>query len=173
MDSGSWWCTGKPGLLQSMGSQIVRQDWATELNWLRQKILVKTFLIQNFIWRTLWSCTLYCIHSEPQNTNKIERKWFTKTLPSLLCRVPEKQHIRKQLVDGPFCCTSGRHFVDKEKLIMNFRYQRSKIYHIKYTGISCKHWTSPLKISTWSTWKTVLVVQRTLEISYHFPPTIA
>ena len=28
--SGSWWCTGKPGLLQSMGSQRVRQDWATE-----------------------------------------------------------------------------------------------------------------------------------------------
>ena len=30
--SGSWWWTGKPGVLQSMGSQIVRNDWATELN---------------------------------------------------------------------------------------------------------------------------------------------
>ena len=30
--SGSWWRTGKPGVLQSMGSQSVRQDWATELN---------------------------------------------------------------------------------------------------------------------------------------------
>ena len=26
-----WW-TGRPGVLQSMGSQRVRQDWATELN---------------------------------------------------------------------------------------------------------------------------------------------
>ena len=25
--------TGKPGMLQSMGSQRVRHDWATELNW--------------------------------------------------------------------------------------------------------------------------------------------
>ena len=25
-----WWGTGKPGMLQSMGSQIVRQDWVTE-----------------------------------------------------------------------------------------------------------------------------------------------
>ena len=25
-----WWRTGKPGVLQSMGSQRVRQDWATE-----------------------------------------------------------------------------------------------------------------------------------------------
>ena len=27
-----WW-TGKPGMLQSMGSQRVRHDWATELNY--------------------------------------------------------------------------------------------------------------------------------------------
>ena len=28
-----WWWTGKPGLLQSMGLQRVRHDWAMELNW--------------------------------------------------------------------------------------------------------------------------------------------
>ena len=31
--SGNWWWTGRPGVLQSMGSQRVRQDWATELSW--------------------------------------------------------------------------------------------------------------------------------------------
>ena len=31
--SGSWWWTGKPGVLQSMGLQRVRHNWATELNW--------------------------------------------------------------------------------------------------------------------------------------------
>ena len=32
--SGSvWWWTGKPGVLQSMGSQGVRHDWVTELKW--------------------------------------------------------------------------------------------------------------------------------------------
>ena len=31
--SGRWYRTGKPGVLQSMGSQRVRHDWATELNW--------------------------------------------------------------------------------------------------------------------------------------------
>ena len=30
-NSGSWWWTGKPGVLQSMESQGVRHDWATEL----------------------------------------------------------------------------------------------------------------------------------------------
>ena len=29
----SWWWTGKPAVLQSMGSQRVRHDWVTELNW--------------------------------------------------------------------------------------------------------------------------------------------
>ena len=32
VSSGNWWWTGKPGVLQSLGSQRVRHDWATELN---------------------------------------------------------------------------------------------------------------------------------------------
>ena len=32
LNSGSWWWTGKPGVLQYMGSQRVRHDWATELS---------------------------------------------------------------------------------------------------------------------------------------------
>ena len=33
VDSGSWWWTGRPGVLQFMGSQRVGHDWVTELNW--------------------------------------------------------------------------------------------------------------------------------------------
>ena len=32
VNSGSWWWTGRPGVLQSMGSQRVGHDWATELH---------------------------------------------------------------------------------------------------------------------------------------------
>ena len=32
-NSGSWWWPGRPGVLRFMGSQRVRHDWATELNW--------------------------------------------------------------------------------------------------------------------------------------------
>ena len=35
-DSGSWWWTGRPGVLRFMGSQRVGHDWGlnwTELNW--------------------------------------------------------------------------------------------------------------------------------------------
>ena len=31
VNSGSWWWTGRPGMLQSMGSQSIRHNWATEL----------------------------------------------------------------------------------------------------------------------------------------------
>ena len=30
---GSWWWTGRPSMLQSMGLQRVGNDWVTELNW--------------------------------------------------------------------------------------------------------------------------------------------
>ena len=33
VNSRSWWWTGRPGMLQSMGSQRVGHNWATELNW--------------------------------------------------------------------------------------------------------------------------------------------
>ena len=33
VNSGSWWWTGRPSMLQSMGSQRVGHDWANELNW--------------------------------------------------------------------------------------------------------------------------------------------
>ena len=34
--SGSWWWTGRPGVLQFMGSQRIGHDWVTELNWINR-----------------------------------------------------------------------------------------------------------------------------------------
>ena len=33
VNSGSWWWTGRPGVLRFMGLQRVGHDWANELNW--------------------------------------------------------------------------------------------------------------------------------------------
>ena len=33
VNSGSWWWTGRPGVLRFMASRTVGHDWATELNW--------------------------------------------------------------------------------------------------------------------------------------------
>ena len=45
--SGSWWLTGKPGVLQSMGLQRVRHDWVTELNWTQRQLEEENFDLQS------------------------------------------------------------------------------------------------------------------------------
>ena len=41
VNSGRWWWTGRPGVLQSMGSQRVGHAWATELNWTELNALLE------------------------------------------------------------------------------------------------------------------------------------
>ena len=38
VNSGSWWWTGRPGMLQSMGLQRFGHEWMTELNWFNRKL---------------------------------------------------------------------------------------------------------------------------------------
>ena len=40
VNSRSWWWTGRPSVLQFMGSQRVGHDWVTELNWTESIILL-------------------------------------------------------------------------------------------------------------------------------------
>ena len=41
VNSRSWWWTGRPGMLQFMGSQRVRHDCVTELNWTELNTIIK------------------------------------------------------------------------------------------------------------------------------------
>ena len=52
--SRSWWWTEKSGMLQSMGSQGVRHNWVTELNWNTQ---VKERWSISFF--SVWNVTLF------------------------------------------------------------------------------------------------------------------
>ena len=45
VDSGSWWWTGRPGVLWFMGSQRVRHDWVTELNWTETAIRTRPYSV--------------------------------------------------------------------------------------------------------------------------------
>ena len=53
--SGSWWWTGKRCVLQSMGSQRIGYNWATELNWRQTQCLKKSFCILHCFWKLLYS----------------------------------------------------------------------------------------------------------------------
>ena len=58
INSRSWWWTGRPGMLQSMGSQKVRQDWATELNWW-VKVFFKSNLTGYKLYLNFIACKIY------------------------------------------------------------------------------------------------------------------
>ena len=49
VNSGSWWWTGRPGLLQSLGLQRVGHDWATELKWPSTHTCIKSYHLQTVI----------------------------------------------------------------------------------------------------------------------------
>ena len=49
VNSGSWWWSGRPGVLWFMGSQRVGHHWTTELNWTECYILSFIFSCTAFI----------------------------------------------------------------------------------------------------------------------------
>ena len=59
VDSRSWWWTGRPGMLQFMGSQRVGQDWATELTIYYSRMICELLLysrkIKIFIYLSLFN----------------------------------------------------------------------------------------------------------------------
>ena len=61
VSSGSWWWTGKPGMLQSMTSQRVGHSWTTELNWWQ---LYFQFLILCRFWWVVFFLRSFSFSSE-------------------------------------------------------------------------------------------------------------
>ena len=59
--SGSWWWTGRPDVLQSMGSQRFRHNWVIELNWTDSHWTDCLFYILP-----------YCLCKQIENTNVLK-----------------------------------------------------------------------------------------------------
>ena len=55
VNSGSWWWSGRPGVLQSMVSQRVRHNWATELNWI---VTIKIYFTKSYLFSFIYSDNL-------------------------------------------------------------------------------------------------------------------
>ena len=77
--SRSWCWTGKPGVLQSMGSLNVRHDWVTELNWfyIYYLLLINIFICLICLMKYLCKVFVICFF-------KSVRKWhFSRKICSI------------------------------------------------------------------------------------------
>ena len=62
--SGSWWWTGRPGVLRFMGSQRVGHDWATEMNWTEPLSVPDNML--GVAWPVLWLVLVLFPWTQPE-----------------------------------------------------------------------------------------------------------
>ena len=58
VNSGGWWWTERPGMLQSMGLQRVGHSWATKLNWTELNWSIWESLRGKWCWGTSWHRTM-------------------------------------------------------------------------------------------------------------------
>ena len=63
----SWWWTGKPGVLHSMGLQRVGHDWVTELNWTEFSLTV--------VW-TVLNVDGNCGYKEFFQNSRQRKNWY-------------------------------------------------------------------------------------------------
>ena len=80
VDSGSWWWTGRPGVLWFMGSQRVRHDWVTELNRYKSNSLQYDMNMLYWVWNAFdlrgW-CFVTAYNMEPlsQEKSSLHPRW--------------------------------------------------------------------------------------------------
>ena len=76
VNSRSWSWTGRPGLLQSMGSQRVGHDWATELNKTERSLSSGTLTCTASVQENSWEqfCSMLALQSL-----LFAKVWYSKT----------------------------------------------------------------------------------------------
>ena len=87
VNSGSWWWTGRPGILRFMGSQRVGHDWATDLIWSDLSEYEWLMLYDNEQWEV---CETKII---PNNL-----RWYIVFCPSNIFLIMKIKSINKKLI---------------------------------------------------------------------------
>ena len=74
LNSGSWWWTGRPGVLRFMGSQRVGHDWATEMNW--TELILDLWYILSLPIRLWFKFAVTAFYSS-QHSIYVQESWFS------------------------------------------------------------------------------------------------
>ena len=131
--SGCWWWIGRPGMVQSMGSQRIGHDWATELNWTELNPL--SVFADKVLWKQphpfvygLWllSCYKSCLGSCHRDWGAHKAGYLylvlsRKTLPIQVLKQPLNLFVlfwailyymgdlSSQIKDGTLCFLKWKH----------------------------------------------------------------
>ena len=76
VNSGSWWWTGRPGVLRFMGSERVGHDWATDLIW--SDLIIQTSGLTWGSRNELWGWHGKLLNSSWGNHGKVPKKVESK-----------------------------------------------------------------------------------------------
>ena len=92
VNSGSWWWTGRPGMLQFMRPQRIGHNWATELNWWLKNFTLCFVVVQslNHIWlfATSWTAAQQASLSFTISLSLLKLMFIESVMPSnhlILC----------------------------------------------------------------------------------------
>ena len=122
MNSGSWWWTGRPGMLQFMGSQRVGHDWETELNWRKEtfseflcrvkKSLICIYLFCRWDFYLWWSTVSFIkIHIFPYILKEQKKTFRIKMNKVQIIELVTSEYTSVHTLHTPLC-----HYVLKFKV---------------------------------------------------------
>ena len=113
-NSGRWWKTGKPGVLRSMGPQIVRHDWVTEQQMrttgpnISKSILFLLLLLSRFSHVRLYATLQTAAHQAPPSLGfSRQEHWSGLPFPSPMYESEKWKWSRVQLSDPVDCSLLG------------------------------------------------------------------
>ena len=87
VNSESWWWTGRPGMLRSLGSQRVGHIWATELNWIAEwtvfskpSVILNSWIVLTMMIKDFPECTMTCMRSNQSILKEVNPEYSLKGL---------------------------------------------------------------------------------------------
>jgi len=83
VNSGSWWWTGRPGVLPFMGSRRIGHDWAAELNWTELIPISSFFSLSLSFFFLLWTYQVFPVGQKPG----VEWMWSLALNPRCLSNI--------------------------------------------------------------------------------------
>ena len=90
VDSGRWWWTGRPGMLQSMGLQRVWHNWAPELNWLKCSLSWFTLPCVSIATPGLTRLVFWRFDDSPSSMCSHPLKGYCELTPATMAAFPEQ-----------------------------------------------------------------------------------